>query len=299
MKANSWLYHYYMVQSRLQYSLAYGGQSPTALAAAFYPQMSYPAGAAGYQVPENAFHPSSAFLPSPYSASTAYSGYTPPPGAYQLQGDSSATANGDQGGSRGGGSSSGGGKDRSESPLDFSSAANSNSFTEWQQDGSNDDLMTSGSGFGNFHNNNHIIKGKANFALNRNGQGGVQVLERSPDYDIDESSSSPLQMTSLDSGNIISNGTGDSLTTVTTIRTGNFFNSSDSVKQAMTDLNQNETDNFATTGSDQTLGLQDIKPSLAELTTANGLSSDQKKWVTSPSTSESSTLSPKPDTASK
>ena len=37
MKANSWLYHYYMVQSRLQYSLAYGGQSPSALAA-FYPQ---------------------------------------------------------------------------------------------------------------------------------------------------------------------------------------------------------------------------------------------------------------------
>ena len=36
MKANSWLYHYYMVQSRLQYSLAYGGQSPTSLAA-FYP----------------------------------------------------------------------------------------------------------------------------------------------------------------------------------------------------------------------------------------------------------------------
>jgi hypothetical protein len=40
MKANSWLYHYYMVQSRLQYSLAYGGQSPTALAA-FYPQTAF------------------------------------------------------------------------------------------------------------------------------------------------------------------------------------------------------------------------------------------------------------------
>ena len=26
MRANSWLYHYYMVQSRLQYNLAYGGQ---------------------------------------------------------------------------------------------------------------------------------------------------------------------------------------------------------------------------------------------------------------------------------
>ncbi len=37
MKANSWLYHYYMVQSRLQYNLAYGGQ-PSAIAA-LYPQM--------------------------------------------------------------------------------------------------------------------------------------------------------------------------------------------------------------------------------------------------------------------
>ena len=38
MKANSWLYHYYMVQSRLQYNLAYGGQ-PASIAAALYPQM--------------------------------------------------------------------------------------------------------------------------------------------------------------------------------------------------------------------------------------------------------------------
>ena len=47
MKANSWLYHYYMVQSRLQYSLAYGGQSPTALAA-FYPQTAF----GGHQGPK-------------------------------------------------------------------------------------------------------------------------------------------------------------------------------------------------------------------------------------------------------
>lgn len=37
MQANSWLYHYYMVQSRLQYNLAYGGQ-PSSIAA-LYPQM--------------------------------------------------------------------------------------------------------------------------------------------------------------------------------------------------------------------------------------------------------------------
>jgi len=28
MKVNSWLYHYYMVQSRLQFGLAYGAPTP-------------------------------------------------------------------------------------------------------------------------------------------------------------------------------------------------------------------------------------------------------------------------------
>ena len=53
MKANSWLYHYYMVQSRLQYSLAYGGQSPTSLAA-FYPGMQN-ATAAGFPPGQSPF----------------------------------------------------------------------------------------------------------------------------------------------------------------------------------------------------------------------------------------------------
>ena len=54
MRANSWLYHYYMVQSRLQYNLAYGGQ-PASIAAALYPQMMHmisptggPVGGYGY-----------------------------------------------------------------------------------------------------------------------------------------------------------------------------------------------------------------------------------------------------------
>ena len=93
MKANSWLYHYYMVQSRLQYSLAYGGQSPSALAA-FYPQSAF----GGHQNFEGSsvLHPSaSAFLPQnssiphhphPHAYASGY-GYTPPPGAYQLQHD--------------------------------------------------------------------------------------------------------------------------------------------------------------------------------------------------------------------
>ena len=110
MKANSWLYHYYMVQSRLQYSLAYGGQSPTSLAA-FYPgsqliqtseltlephELSlitlYVSG-----MPNSAsFHGQSpfdghmlhaSFMASPQggvSHYSGYAGYTPPPGAYNL-----------------------------------------------------------------------------------------------------------------------------------------------------------------------------------------------------------------------
>ena len=38
MRSNSWLYHYYMVQSRLQYGLAYGAHPPPHLAA-YYPHM--------------------------------------------------------------------------------------------------------------------------------------------------------------------------------------------------------------------------------------------------------------------
>ena len=39
MRANSWLYHYYMVQSRLQYGLAYGAHSPAALSSLYYPHV--------------------------------------------------------------------------------------------------------------------------------------------------------------------------------------------------------------------------------------------------------------------
>ena len=96
MKANSWLYHYYMVQSRLQYSLAYGGQSPTALAA-FYPQSAF----GGHQnfdgssvlhshSAASAFLPQNASIPTHHTHPHGYTpgyGYTPPPGAYNLQQD--------------------------------------------------------------------------------------------------------------------------------------------------------------------------------------------------------------------
>ena len=78
MKANSWLYHYYMVQSRLQYGLAYGAHSPT-LGALYYPHMGLQP--QYYEQP----HPlHSAYLHAaqqlPYSPYT----YSPPVGYYHL-----------------------------------------------------------------------------------------------------------------------------------------------------------------------------------------------------------------------
>ena len=170
MKANSWLYHYYMVQSRLQYSLAYGGQSPSALAAFYHPAQMSAAAAVGYGSqhfsadPSSSaamlHHPHSAFLPtqSPGSHYSTYSGYTPPPGAYQLHqsglhqdsiSNSSALlsaaahhqaqSNHQQTTSSNPNISSSNdvGERSSESPIDFSSATNSYSGS-WQQDGNND-----------------------------------------------------------------------------------------------------------------------------------------------------------------
>jgi len=42
MKANSWLYHYYMVQSRLQYSLSFGGQTSSTGLPLLCPQTQFP-----------------------------------------------------------------------------------------------------------------------------------------------------------------------------------------------------------------------------------------------------------------
>ena len=170
MKANSWLYHYYMVQSRLQYSLAYGGQSPSALAAFYHPAQMTAAAAVGYGSQHFAaetsaasaamlHHPHSAFLStqSPASHYSTYTGYTPPPGAYQLHQtglhqDSSASSstllsavhhqnqsNHQQtSASNQNISSSNEVAERSsESPIDFSSATSSYSGS-WQQDGNND-----------------------------------------------------------------------------------------------------------------------------------------------------------------
>ena len=82
MKANSWLYHYYMVQSRLQYSLAYGGQSPTSLAA-FYPMQN-----SGFPAAQNfdghMLHASFMSQAAGGVSYPGYAGYTPPPGAYNL-----------------------------------------------------------------------------------------------------------------------------------------------------------------------------------------------------------------------
>ena len=91
MKANSWLYHYYMVQSRLQYSLAYGGQSPTSLAA-FYPGMQNASPGFPGQGAFDGHMLHASFMTSQGGVSAAaaaahysgYAGYTPPPGAYNI-----------------------------------------------------------------------------------------------------------------------------------------------------------------------------------------------------------------------
>ena len=167
MKANSWLYHYYMVQSRLQYSLAYGGQSPTALAAFYHPAQMGAAAGIGYgpqhfgadpSTSAMLHHPHSAFLSTQAPGYSTYSGYTPPPGAYQLHqaghqelagGNAGASAllsvhhhnqlnSQQQNSSNQNISASNEVAERSsESPIDFSSATNSYSGS-WQQDGSND-----------------------------------------------------------------------------------------------------------------------------------------------------------------
>ena len=167
-----------MVQSRLQYSLAYGGQSPSALAAFYHPAQMSAAAAVGYGA--NHFsaaetsaasaamlhHPHSAFLStqSPGSHYSTYSGYTPPPGAYQLhqaglhqdpaivtsaallsstqshQNHSTQQIQTTNGSAHNNLTSSNeAGENRSsESPIDFSSATNSQYSGSWQQDGNSD-----------------------------------------------------------------------------------------------------------------------------------------------------------------
>lgn len=114
MKANSWLYHYYMVQSRLQYSLAYGGQSPTSLAAAFYPGMQNSAGFPS-QSPFDGHMLHASFMSPQGGVSSAYSGYagyTPPPGAYNLHQHYQTQQSSNNMDQR-----------STDSPLDFSAAA--------------------------------------------------------------------------------------------------------------------------------------------------------------------------------
>ena len=79
MRANSWLYHYYMVQSRLQYGLAYGAHSPGL--AAYYPHMLGAAGQPqpGYSPYEPSPHPHSPITPASYLSAAAgghHTGFT-------------------------------------------------------------------------------------------------------------------------------------------------------------------------------------------------------------------------------
>ena len=102
MKANSWLYHYYMVQSRLQYGLACGAHSPAALSSIYYPHV-----ASQYYEPSPAgIHPAylqAAQLPYPhyaYPPTVPYYHPLPPDPAHVLHPSDT--------------------KDPSQAPLDFS-----------------------------------------------------------------------------------------------------------------------------------------------------------------------------------
>ena len=80
MRANSWLYHYYMVQSRLQYGLAYGAHSPAALSSLYYPHVA----SQYYEPSPTSLHPAylqAAQLPYPhypYSPTVPYYHPLPP-----------------------------------------------------------------------------------------------------------------------------------------------------------------------------------------------------------------------------
>ena len=90
MKTNSWLYHYYMVQSRLQYGLAYGAPSPHSLP--YYPHM---LGAASQPQPFAAYDPGAGLGPAYLSSSHhnfsnpgvsgLYPSYLYPPPQHYLQ----------------------------------------------------------------------------------------------------------------------------------------------------------------------------------------------------------------------
>ena len=143
MKANSWLYHYYMVQSRLQYSLAYGGQSPTSLAA-FYPGMPNSSGFHG-QSPFDGHMLHASFMTSPQGGVSAhysgYAGYTPPPGAYNLHQHYQQPGHHlDQ--------------RSTDSPLDFSTAAHQYGANNSTWNDSNYDQDTKVVGFNDVNNTN-------------------------------------------------------------------------------------------------------------------------------------------------
>eukprot|EP00093_Oithona_nana_P014106 14106.XXX_142676_122793_1 [CDS] Oithona nana genome sequencing. len=175
MKANSWLYHYYMVQSRLQYSLAYGGQSPTSLAA-FYPMQNSAGFPAAHNFDGHMLHAS--FMTSASQAGgvsyPGYAGYTPPPGAYNLHASHAYAS----------GSSQNLDQRSSDSPLDFSAAANQygNNNSAW-----NDEMR------------NYEDQKVVGFTDVVNPSNGLDRTS-SPEYRSESSSTSPLQMTLLDGG---------------------------------------------------------------------------------------------------
>ena len=150
-----------------------------------------------------------------------------------------------------------------------------------------------GSSSNPFHNNNNVMK--ADPASNCH-----QAIHASPvnggdvDYQMadEDSSSSPLQMTSLGSA-----GSAMTATAMTAARQQLPFLNNAAAKQAvLTDLNQNETERYAAsaglTGSETAAACSDVKPTLADLAVLSTTAATKSPSHSEPSTSS---LSPKPE----
>ena len=135
MRSNSWLYHYYMVQSRLQYGLAYGSHHPS-LYLPTYPQM-LGGGQSHTYPPYNSHHHSlhSAYLHTPHlpvapvAAPYPSYGYTPPAGSYHITENSSHQVHVTET------------RDTTPAPLDFSKSPD-----VWQEQSVKHEFKTKDSG---------------------------------------------------------------------------------------------------------------------------------------------------------
>ena len=149
-----------------------------------------------------------------------------------------------------------------------------------------------GSSSNPFHNNNNVMKAdpssNCHQAIHASPVNGGDVDYQMADED---SSSSPLQMTSLGSA-----GSAMTATAMTAARQQLPFLNNAAAKQAvLTDLNQNETERYAATGltgAETAAACNDVKPTLADLAVLSTTAATKSPSHSEPSTSS---LSPEPE----